>query len=223
MHWHLFLDESGDLGFNFEQRNPSNYLTIAILAMSHPGSVRAIEKGVEVTLRRKINRKKKKHPKQELKGSNTAIEVKRYFYSKIESEEFGVYAITMNKRRIARGFERGVLEKDRLYNYLASRVLSGIPFAPDDEAVTLVVDKSKASREIEVFNRHLENELEGRVSPEAPINIYHRQSTVERCLSAVDLFCWGIFRSRERNDHAWLDVYREKVHLDDEYHLRMEE
>jgi hypothetical protein len=33
----------------------------------------------------------------------------------------------------------------------------------------------------------------------------------------ADLFCWGIFRKRERGDQEWFDVYAKKVLLDDQY------
>lgn len=40
--WHLFLDESGDLGFNFDEKKPSRFLTIAILATNNRETVKDI-------------------------------------------------------------------------------------------------------------------------------------------------------------------------------------
>ena len=41
--WHLYLDESGDLGFDFEQKNPSDHLTICVLATQSLAATRAIK------------------------------------------------------------------------------------------------------------------------------------------------------------------------------------
>jgi hypothetical protein len=93
--WHLYMDESGDLGFDFEEKHPTQYLTISILATNQPGTVKAIDCAVKKTLRRKVNRGKKRE--QELKGASTTIGVKRYFYEQIADCRFGIYAITLEK------------------------------------------------------------------------------------------------------------------------------
>jgi len=55
--WFLYLDESGDLGFDFVNKGPSNYFTITILAVSGMSRNRAIIKATTKTLKRKLNRR----------------------------------------------------------------------------------------------------------------------------------------------------------------------
>jgi hypothetical protein len=62
--WYLFLDKSGDLGFNFDEKKPSRHLTISILAINNYETVKAIRKAAKNTLRRKVNRKKKRIVKE---------------------------------------------------------------------------------------------------------------------------------------------------------------
>ena len=76
----LFLDESGCLGFNFDNKKTSKHFTIAILATSNN---KDISYAVKKTLKRKINHEKSKRIESELKGSRTSFDVKNYFYRQI--------------------------------------------------------------------------------------------------------------------------------------------
>jgi len=213
--WHLYLDESGDLGFNFRDKHPSSFLTIAVLATSHRETVDRIRVAVKRTLKNKINRKRKNE--QELKGSSTTIEVKRYFYRIIKDCTFAVYAVTLNKIRVYDELRKGAQGKNRLYNYIARLVLEKIPFESAKEPIELIVDKSKGRQAMEDFNSYLQTQLASRVHPSIPINIHHRDSRAEYGLSAADLFCWGIFRKHERGDEEWFREFADKVFLDERY------
>jgi len=79
--WFLYLDESGDLGFDFVNKKPSNYFTITILAISDYARNRAIIKAAAKTLKRKLNRKLfKRRVVHELKASETTFDIKKYLY-----------------------------------------------------------------------------------------------------------------------------------------------
>lgn len=56
---YLYLDESGDLGFDFENKRPSLYFTITIVVVKNIASNQRLKKEVEVVLKRKLNPKKK--------------------------------------------------------------------------------------------------------------------------------------------------------------------
>lgn len=212
---HLFLDESGDLGLDFEQTRPSRFLTIAILATSQTATMRAIENAVRKTLRRKVNSKKK--CEQELKGTATDIAVKRHFYQQIEQCRFGIYAITLDKSQVGTALRGDAASKSRLYNFLAHQVLDQIPFEDAQGSVQLIVDKSKGRREIREFNDHALTQVQARIDPRVNISIFHRDSCADRCLSAIDLFCWGIHRKHEWNDEEWYSCYKNKIICDERY------
>lgn len=213
--WHIYLDESGDLGFDFKEKQPSKFLTIAILATSQRETVQRIGWAVSRTLRKKVN--KKKFHRNELKGTETTIAIKRHFFEQIAECEFGIYAVTLNKQSIHSELRANQLTKSRLYNYLARLVLEKLPLELAQEPVTLVIDKSKGRREIADFNNYISSQLKARLHPKVPLSIYHHNSCDDRGLSAVDLFCWGVFRRHERGDIEWYDDFKEKVLLDDRY------
>ncbi len=74
---HLFLDESGDLGFDFVNKKPSKFFTITILVLSSTDANRKLIKAIKKTLSRKLNLKNK-NKVHELKGSSTTMEIKKY-------------------------------------------------------------------------------------------------------------------------------------------------
>ena len=151
--WHLYLDESGDLGFDFVNKKPSSHFTITILAVSDWGRNRAIIKAAIKTLRRKLNRGLlKRRTIQELKGSETTLDVKKYLYRQLKNIKFGIYSITLDKRR---WYKELADRKSHIYNYVSRLVLDRIPFEHAPERVYLIIDKSKSKPEIREFNRYI--------------------------------------------------------------------
>lgn len=74
---YLYLDESGDLGFDFVSKRPSRYFAICILLIHGMESRKRIIKMVERTLRRKLNPKLKRNRfVQELKAISTTQQIK---------------------------------------------------------------------------------------------------------------------------------------------------
>jgi len=211
--WHLFLDESGDLGFDFVNKKPSHFFTICILATSEDDSYYTIRKAIKTTLHRKINRNKPVAQfKNEIKATETPLQVKKYFYEKSKGCKFGIFSVTLNKPRV---FTRLIHEKDRIYNYIARKVLDQIPFEKAGERVQLTIDKSKGKREIQDFNCYIIRQLKGRLDPRVPLKIDHIASYQDAGLQAADLFAWGILRKYERDDLEWFNCYAEKVLLDE--------
>ncbi|MBI4412548.1 MAG: DUF3800 domain-containing protein [Deltaproteobacteria bacterium] len=214
--WFLYLDESGDLGFDFVNKKPSKFFTITILALRGNENHRKLIQAVKKTLARKINPKgKRSRIAAELKGTETTLEVKKYFYNLVESTPFAIYSLTLNKRRV---YEKLIGNKARIYNFIARQVLDKLPFENAESRVYLYIDKSKNQREIREFNGYITSQLAGRLEPSVPLDIFHRDSKEIKPLQAVDLFSWGIFRKYEKRDTEWYDVFAmKKIQFDDLY------
>lgn len=214
--WYLYLDESGDLGFDFVNKKPSKFFTVTILALTGIKTNRELANAVKVVIRKKLNPKaKRKRIVSELKGSSSAIEIKKYFYKQAKDIQFKLYAITLNKRRV---YEYLVKDKSKIYNFVARQVLDQIPFEKNhNERVELIIDRSKNKPEIEEFNLYIRNQLEGKLNPNAPLDIYHWKSHETPGLQAVDMFCWGIFEKYERNRNEWFTVFEDKIKFNSVY------
>lgn len=198
---YLYLDESGDLGFDFVNKKPSKFFTITILAVKGFVANRSLINSVKHTLRRKFRNKMNV---AELKGSKTSAEILKYFYKQCRNIDFGIYSLTLNKKRL---YSHLAKDKDRVYNYVARLVLAKIPLENANTRIYLIVDKSKARPEIEEFNSYIMRELKGRIDPNVPVDIYHYVSHENLGLQAVDIFCWGIFRKYEKRDVQWFNLF----------------
>lgn len=214
--WYLYLDESGDLGFDFVNKKPSKFFTVTILALSCRDANRQLIKAARITLRRKLNNPKhRKRIVYELKGTGTTMEIKEYFFEKVKNIKFGIYSIALNKKKV---YERLAKDKSRVYNYISRKVLDQIPFEKNSgDRVELIIDRSMAKPEIAEFNSYIRRQLEGRLSPNTPLDIYHRFSHENFGLQAVDLFCWGIFQKYERKNEEWFNVFAKKVLFDEQF------
>lgn len=211
--WYLYLDESGDLGFDFVNKKPSKFFTITILAVSSFDNNKKILKAVKMTLHRKF---KKKDNVRELKGKDISLEVKKYLYKNLKEIKFGIYAITLNKQRV---YEELTRSKSRVYNYIAKKVLEQIPFEKNNkDRVQLIIDKSMGKPEIVEFNAYIRRQLEAKLNPKVPLDIYHWRSHENYGLQVADVFCWGIFKKYEAHKTEWYDIYaKDKVIFDDQY------
>ena len=213
---YLYLDESGDLGFDFVNKKPTKFFTVAILAVNGVENNRKLIKGVKITLRRKLNPKKhRRRIVQELKGKDTTLEVKQYFYKQISKVAFEIYAMTLNKKRV---YDRLTKEKSRVYNFIARQVIDKIPFEKNkSNRVELVIDKSKSKPEIEEFNSYIRSQIQGRLDPKVTLDMYHWDSQQNPPLQAADMFCWGIFQKYQRRNTKWLEVFKKKIIFEDLY------
>ncbi len=210
-----YLDESGDLGFDFVNKRPSKFFTVCIVVIEGITTRKRIIKIVKRTLRKKLNPKsKRRRIVQELKATATTLEIKKYFYKKIEKEKFSIYAFTLNKRRV---YEQLSRNKSRIYNWIAKLLIDNIDFSPANIRVDFVIDKSKSKPEIAEFNRYIATFLEGKIDPQVPLHIKHEDSRKELCLNTAELFAWEIFRKYERHDYSWYNIFKDKVKFEDIY------
>ena len=116
---YLYLDESGDLGFDFFAKKPSKYFTVTVLAVTGTQNNRKLINGAKKTVKRKLH-----GAKRELKGAKTSLELKEYFYRQVSDIAFKIYSLTLNKQRV---YENLARQKDRVYNFIAGNVLAAIP------------------------------------------------------------------------------------------------
>lgn len=213
----IFLDESGDLGFDFVNKKPSQKFVITLLVCENKKVVTDFKTAVRKTLKNKINhRKKNKRIVEELHATSDSISTKQYFLKKVKCQDWKIYAVVLNKRRVYDYLtNRG--SRKKLYNFLANFILRQIDLSDVGPVVTLVVDKSKNKSEIVDFNQYLANQFEARLPLNIPLVISHEDSRTSAGLQAVDSFCWGVYRKYEHGDLAWYHYFADKVAFETEY------
>ncbi len=173
---YIFLDESGDLGFDFRKRKTTKKFIITLLVCKSAAVQRDFDKAVRRTLKNKINRKRKNTRfVTELKGINTTLTVKQYFFRNLKTDDWGIYALALNKARV-KDHLRTKVGKKKLYNFLSRFLLEKIDVSSVKSNVELVVDRSKNKEEVRDFNQYLINHLEALLPLNTDLNIAHLTS-----------------------------------------------
>ena len=201
---YLYLDESGDLGFDFVNKKPSAFFTICVLAIRGHENDRALAKSVRAAAGR-IGAFHRKNHSGELKGSVTSLQNKKFFYRKVSAIDFKLFSVTLNKSRL---YPQLAKDKEWVYNYIARLALENVNFKDAAVRVIITVDKSKSRRAIAEFNNYIVCQIKSFLNPLIPLDIFHMNSTEAPNLQAADMFTWGIFRKYEKGDCEWFDVFR---------------
>lgn len=205
----IYLDESGDLGFDFEKKGTPRYFIITLLTCNKESAIQ-IKAAVKRTLRNKIKSKEK-----ELKGTTSELTFKKYFYHFItQSPNWHLYSIVLDKHKLKKKI-KFLVPEHRIYNHLSNEILKQIDLSKVKSHLLLVADKRKGKRGINEFNKYLSYHLEATLPLNVSYSISHEQSHNNSILQAVDLFCWGIHRFYEYGDNAWLAMYQERLTLID--------
>lgn len=211
----IFLDESGDLGFDFNKPGTSKTFVITLLVCDDRESSHSFKIAVRRTFKNKMHSRKNPGVR-EIKGTETMLSVKRYFHRQLPRDGWKLYTVVVNKKQVYEEMPKP-MDKKKLYNFLSRFILEKIPFGSVLEAVTLVVDRSKGKEGIREFNDYITNHLEGLLPLNVPMYITHEWSHENAGLQAVDLFCWGIFRKWESGDNEWYEVFQNSIAVCTEY------
>lgn len=207
----IFLDESGDLGFDFSKSGVSRLFSITLLVCDDEQTRQQIQKAVRRTLKNKVNHKRKRTLVQELKGSSTSLEVKRYFLERLPQTGWSILAITLTKENVYETLRTSVGKK-KLYNFLTKELLKHLPKSDVSPVrVNLTVDRCKDGEDRKDFNTYIRASLETAFSLETAVHISHEDSCKNPMLQAVDLFCWGIQNSAEGKGKEWYDAFRHRI------------
>ena len=210
--WWLYLDESGDLGFDFVNKRPSRFFTICILATNSLTSEKKFRYAVKKTLKRKINHRRRT-PVAELHAYDSSPSVKQYTCNLLKDAFFSVYAVTLDKQR---ALAYASATKVHIYNHIARQVVDRIPLEEDAAGnVLLTVDRSQGAADRYRFNTCIEAQLEGRLDPSVRLDITHADSASSPGLQLADMFAWAIHRSYEYLDDTFVELFRGKVEYDE--------
>lgn len=206
---YLFLDESGDLGFDFQNKKPSYHFLMSLLVCETKEALFGINNAVKRTLHKKVNYKAKQ-PKKELKGNDTSLSVKRYFYRHVQQRsDFQLYTVILDKKRLLNQVSR--VEQHRIYVRLCTQVLNHMTFSENLSFVHLWADRCKRGVEARDLNTLIRYNLENRLPLTTRITLEQVPSSEHYGLQAVDMFSYGFYRKHEHHDLDWYNVFNSEV------------
>lgn len=206
----IYLDESGDLGFDFQNKNSSTHFIITLLVFNNYHGVLRVNAAVKHTIKHKFGI----GTIPELKSTKILFPIKKYFYTNLtrhlDEHDWGLYCIILNKLELL-ARSKTTPNVHRLYNILAHQVLEQIDYSDVNNNIQLVVDRWKSPKEKIIFNHHLQSNLETLLPINVPLVITHEVSHHSPGLQAVDLFSSGFFKKHVANDTKWHNAFKDQI------------
>ncbi len=208
----LFLDESGDCGFDFKKSKTSPVLVITALVCYSPRILQLFKTSVKRTLKIKLNHKRKRTKvEREMKGGNTTLSAKRYFLNGLQKfPEWEIYSIVVDKRNFKKAIP-DASQKHSFYNQVVAKLLLELEYINAPPKVSLVIDRSKHKREQKEFDSYIRNLIVPLLPKKSQLFIDHAASHEDCLIQSVDMFAWGIARKYEAGDTGWYDNFADRI------------
>lgn len=202
---YIFLDESGDLGFNPKKQN-SKYFIITTLFVVDKSPIEKLVKKIHKNLRKKI----KKLSGGVLHSVKENPVTRKRLLSLLSTQACSIMVIYLNKAKVYTNLQN---EKHVLYNYVTNILLDRImtkKLLDINKEITMIAAKRETNRFLnDNFKTYLQEQVgsKHKVSIKIEIKTPHE----ERSLQAVDFACWAIFRKYERGDPLYYNLIKKII------------
>lgn len=202
---YIFMDESGDLGFNPNKKN-SRYFIVTIVFAKGKKPLERIVKKTHQSLRKNI----KKMSGGVLHAVKEKPATRRKLLSQLPEHGCSIMAIYLNKANVYTHLQD---EKHVLYNYVTNILLDRIMkknFIDSTEQIVLVAERRETNKFINLnFSNYLENQIKQKHKLDLSVSI--KTPSEEKVLQLVDFISWSIFRKYERKDKSYYDIFKTKL------------
>lgn len=202
---YIFLDESGDLGFDFRKKKTSKIFVVTCLFTGNKRPIEKIVKKTHSELKKKYKRKF---------GALHAVKEKpltrQRLLKRLNEKDCAIMTIYLNKNRV---YTRLQEEKAVLYNYVANILLDRIytkKIIPIEKMIELIASRRETNKFLnENFKNYLNSQIKNK--HKVSINIRIKSPSEEKALQAVDFVSWAIFRKYEYGDDSYYNLIKNKI------------
>ncbi len=200
---YVYLDESGDLGF---EQGGTKYFTIAFAIMKNP-----------IHFKRCVKRVKVKYdiPRDvELKGYSTSESIKKDLLNRFAKLDIEIHAITVRKKNVEPKLQR---DTNIFYNYMVGlSLVERILQEPPNSEVIINIDKRIISITSGAkFDEYLRLKTwYERERQDIELKIYHIDSQKSHAIQGIDIICNSIFRKYNSNNYKLFNIIQGKVKSD---------
>lgn len=199
---YLFIDESGDLGFN---KKSSKWFLFTIALTSNK---RLLERVIKKA--RKSLKKEHKNVNELHSYHADKITRKRILRALSIIKDLKILCVILNKDKVHIDLQN---QKNYLYNYVANILLDSLNsrrIMPDSEHFDIYIDRKDTNKNLRNnFEKYLKTSLGNKRT--SRVNITLRASHEEKALQAVDFISWAIFRKYEKGDFEYYEIVKDKI------------
>ncbi|NOZ68430.1 MAG: DUF3800 domain-containing protein [Deferribacteres bacterium] len=200
----IFMDESGDLGFDFGRQGTTSCFLVTFLFARKKRPIEKCVKKVHAGLRKKFRRIGVLH------AYNEEPVTRKRLLSCLADKDCKIMTIRLNKRNV---YTRLQDEKAVLYNYVTNILLDRIftkRLLTPDRNVEIVASRRETNKFLnQNFKSYLSSQVANNHDIEIKISI--RTPFQEKALQAVDFASWAIFRKYEYGDETYYNIINEKI------------
>jgi hypothetical protein len=202
---YIFLDESGDLGFNPKKKS-SKYFLITFLFVKNKRPVEKIIKKVAGNL----SKKELKRHIGVLHSCKEKPKTRMKLLKLLNEKDVSILFIYLNKQKVYTKLQN---EKQVLYNYVTNILLDRIltrKLISLNYPIKLIASRRETNK---FFNQNFKSYLENQVSNNHKIKIKVEVKTPnsEKCLQVVDFACWAIYQKIERKNDGYYNLIKQKI------------
>jgi len=203
---YIFLDESGDLGFNLEKKGTSRYFLVTFVFSETRAPLENILKRIfqgfsksEIKRHAGSLHAYKEHPKTRLKALKLLSE-----------KNVSILVIYLDKKNVYTMLQE---EKHVLYNYVANILLGRIftkKLIPTDKPIHLIASRRETNLFLnENFVNYLKEQTKTNHALDLAVSI--KTPEEEKSLQLADMASWSIFRKYEHGDETYYNVIKQKI------------
>ncbi len=201
---YIFLDESGDLGFDFSKKRTTKFFVITFLFTKNKRPIEKVVRKIHSGLRKKYKKIGVLHAVKE-----EPITRQRLFKLLLEKDCLFM-TIYLNKKKVYTKLQE---EKSVLYNYVANILLDRIftkKLIPLNRKVKLIASRRETNK---FLNKNFKYYLENKIKDINKIDIEIQIKTPfqEKSLQATDFISWAIFRKYEYGDDSYYNMIKDKI------------
>lgn len=202
---YIFMDESGDLGFDFTKKKTTKFFVITFLFVENKRTIEKIVRKTHSELRKKYKKKI-----SILHATKEKPLTRKRLLKKLAEKDCYIVTIYLNKKKVYTKLQD---EKNVLYNYTTNILLDRIfskEIFKNYRKFELIASKKETNKFLnENFKNYLNSQMEEKYNVRLSIKI--KVPGEEKCLQAVDFISWAIFRKYEYGDRSYYDIIKSKI------------
>lgn len=199
---YMFLDESGDLGFNFTNKGTTDFFIVTFLITENKKPIEKIIKNIHKGLRKKYKVKG---------GALHAVKEERVtilrLCRQIVKTDCQIAIIYLNKRQAKTSLRKN---SSKIYNHLVNILIDRITeknIVNPNQKIELIASRKETNK---FLNQKFSNQLLKNLKF-SKFEIKIKAPHQEKSLQAVDFISWSIFRKYEHKDNAFYKIFKKKI------------
>ena len=202
---YIFLDESGDLGFDFTKSRTTKFFIITFLFCDNKRPIEKLIRNIHKGLRKKYKMKG-----GVLHASHEEPITCLRFCRDVIKKDCKIMTIYLNKNKVFTNLRD---EKAVLYNYVTNILLDRVinkHLIDKNKKIEIIASRRETNK---FLNENFKNYLarQTKTNHQLDIEVKIKTPAEEKSLQAVDIASWAIFKNYEYGDDIYYNLIKSIV------------